>query len=152
MVSLVCGSRRLPGKAIVKERDMLKALVIGFSLAVVGSAGVLAQQAAPPIKRTILQKSDIPGTDKEVVLGLAEIAADVNIGRHTHPGPEQGTVTEGELILMIDGQPEKTIKTGESYQVPPGAVHDAKSGGGKPVKVIAAYVVPKGQPLAMPAK
>lgn len=131
---------------------MLKALVICCTLAVAGSAGALAQQATPPIKRTILQKADVPGTNMEVVLGLAELSAGVSIGRHSHPGPEQGTVTEGELILMIDGQPEKVVKAGESYQVPMGAVHDAKTGGGKPAKVIAVYVVPKGQPLATPAK
>ena len=114
-------------------------------------AGVQAQQP-PPIKRTILQKSDVPGTSMEVVLGLAEISPGVNIGRHTHPGPEQGTVIEGELVLLVEGQPEKTVKVGESYQVPMGTVHDAKSAGDKPVKVIASYVVPKGGPLATPAK
>jgi quercetin dioxygenase-like cupin family protein len=83
---------------------------------------------------------------------VAEIASGVNIGRHSHPGPEEGTVTEGELVLLVEGQPEKIVKMGESYQVPPGTVHDAKTGGGKPAKVIAVYVVPKGQPLATPAK
>jgi quercetin dioxygenase-like cupin family protein len=132
---------------------MLRKLALVAALAVLATAGTLqAQQATPPIKRTILQKSDIPGTNLEVVLGLAEVAPGVLVGRHTHPGPEQGTVTEGELILMIEGQAEKTVKAGESYQVPVGAIHDAKAGGDKPVKVIASYVVPKGQPLATPAK
>jgi quercetin dioxygenase-like cupin family protein len=115
--------------------------------------GVLdAQQAASPIKRTILQKADVPGTNFEVVLGMAEIAAGANVGRHTHPGPEQGTVTEGELVLMVEGHPEKTVRAGESYQVAADTIHDGKTGGGKPAKVIAVYVVPKGQPLATPAK
>ena len=34
------------------------------------------------------------------------------------------------FILKVDGQPEKSIKLGESYQVPMGTVHDAKTGGG----------------------
>jgi quercetin dioxygenase-like cupin family protein len=74
----------------------------------------------------------------------------VNIGRHTHPGPESGFVLEGEFVLLIDGQPEKTVKVGESYQVPSGAIHDGRTGS-KGAKVIATYVVEKGKPLASPA-
>ena len=53
---------------------------------------------------------------------------------------------EGEMTLMVQGQPDKVLKAGESYQVPPGAVHDAKTGAAG-AKVIATYVVEKGKPL-----
>ena len=82
---------------------------------------------------------------------MAEIAPGVNAGRHTHPGPETGTVTEGEMVLMIDGQPDKTLKAGDSYQIPAGIVHDVRTVGG-PAKVVAVYMVPKGMALASPAK
>ena len=101
----------------------------------------ITQQTAT-IKRTPLQKFDVPGTNYETVIGIAEIVPDVNIGRHTHPGPESGFMLEGEMILMITGQADKTVKVGESYQVPPGAIHDAKTGP-KGAKVIATYVVEK---------
>ena len=42
------------------------------------------------------------------------------------------------------------VQVGGSYQVPSGAVHDAKAGE-KGGKVIATYVVEKGKPLASPA-
>src|SRR2546426_6705630 len=86
----------------------------------------LAQQTAT-IKRTPLQKFDVPGTNYETVIGIAEIVPNVNIGRHTHPGPESGYMLEGEMVLLVDGHPEKTVRTGESYQVPSGAIHDARS-------------------------
>ena len=107
-------------------------------------------QGAQNIKRTPLQKFEVPGTNYETVIGIAEVVPNVNIGRHTHPGPESGYVLEGEMTLLIDGQPPKTLKVGESYQVPAGAIHDGKSGE-KGVKVIATYVVEKGKPLATPA-
>ena len=47
----------------------------------------MTQQTAN-IKRTPLQKFDVPGTNFETVIGMAEIVPNVNIGRHTHPGPE----------------------------------------------------------------
>jgi quercetin dioxygenase-like cupin family protein len=85
------------------------------------------------------------------VIGIAEIVPNVNIGRHTHPGPESGYMLEGEMTLLVDGQPPKSLKAGESYQVPPGVIHDAKTGAAG-AKVIATYVVEKGKPLASPAQ
>jgi quercetin dioxygenase-like cupin family protein len=102
------------------------------------------------IKRTPLQKFDVPGTSYETVIGIAEVGPNVTIGRHTHPGPESGYMLEGEMVLMIDGQPDRTVRAGESYRIPPGAVHDGRSGPAG-AKVIATYVVEKGKPLAAPA-
>jgi len=33
----------------------------------------------------------------------------------TLPGPESGYLLEGELVLLVDGQPPKPLKAGESY-------------------------------------
>ena len=113
-----------------------------------------AQQPSPAgaqtIKRTPLQRFDVPGTSYETVIGLAEVGPNVAIGRHTHPGPESGYMLEGEMVLIVQGQPDKLVKAGESYQVPAGAVHDGRSGP-QGAKVIATYVVEKGKPLASPA-
>ena len=129
-------------------RIPLCALMIAFA-----GGHAYAQQAtapAPTIKRTPLQRFDVPGTHYETVIGIAEIVPNANIGRHTHFGPESGYMLEGEMTLLVDGQPAKLVRAGESYQIPPGAVHDGRSGahGGK---VIATYVVEKGKALATPA-
>jgi quercetin dioxygenase-like cupin family protein len=137
---------------------MFRKMLIGVALVVFGIANLAtAQQQLPAatqqtatIKRTPLQKFDVPGTNYETVIGMAEIVPNVNIGRHTHPGPESGYMVEGEMVLFVEGQPEKTVKVGESYQVPPGAIHDAKTGPAG-AKVVATYVVEKGKPLASPA-
>jgi len=108
-------------------------------------------QGAQGIKRIPLQRFDIPDTAWETVIGLAEIAANVAIGRHTHPGPESGYLIEGSFELLIDGEKPRLLKAGDSYKVPPRVIHDAKTGP-TGAKVIATYVIPKGQPLATPAK
>ena len=111
-------------------------------------AGVaIAQQTG--IKRTPLQKLDFPA-GYNTVTAIAEVPAGGAAGRHTHPGAETGYVLEGELELIIDGKPPMKIKAGESYQIPEGAVHDAKAGD-KPFKVLGVYVVKAGEPLAKPA-
>lgn len=127
------------------RRVLVAAVVLSFV-----TVGLLSAQQAPPIKRTPLQKFDVPGTSYETVIGLAEIAPNVSVGRHTHPGPESGYVLEGDFTLLVEGRPPLALKAGESYQVPSGAVHDARSGD-KGAKVIATYVVEKGKPLASPA-
>jgi quercetin dioxygenase-like cupin family protein len=114
---------------------------------------ITAQQttAPPTIKRTPLQKLDVPGSpNMEVITGTAEIVPNANIGRHTHFGAETGYVIEGTLTLLVEGKPPVTLKPGDSYQIPASAIHDAKAGEGG-AKVLAVYVVEKGKPLASPA-
>ena len=129
----------------------MKRLLACIAVLTVALTGAALGQAGGPIKRTPLQKFDVPGTNYETVIGIAEIVPNVSIGKHTHPGPESGYMLEGEMTLMVAGQPDKVVKAGESYVVPPGAVHDAKTGAAG-AKVIATYVVEKGKPLASPAQ
>lgn len=118
------------------------ALTLAFVVATVAVAA-----AQPTIKRSVLQKTDVPGSAYESVLGLAEVPAGVAIGLHTHPGTEQGTLIEGEIMLSVEGQPDKTLKAGDSWQIPANTPHDAKAGPSG-AKVIAVYTVEKGKPLA----
>ena len=127
---------------------MIKKLLLGLAVvAVAGASVAIAQQTG--IKRTPLQKLDFPA-GYHTVTAIAEVPAGGAAGRHTHPGAETGYVLEGELELLIDGQPPMKIKAGESYQIPEGAIHDAKAGD-KPFKVLGVYVVKAGEPLAKPA-
>ena len=127
---------------------MIKKLLLGLTVvAFAGASVAIAQQTG--IKRTPLQKLDFPA-GYNTVTAIAEVPAGGAAGRHTHPGAETGYVLEGELELLIDGQPPMKIKAGESYQIPEGAVHDAKAGD-KPFKVLGVYVVKAGEPLAKPA-
>ena len=132
---------------------MLKRVLVVATFAILATAGVLFAQTAPPaggIKRTILQKSDVPGSNHEVIVALVEVPAGIKVGRHTHPGQVGASVIEGSYTILFDGQPEKVFKTGEYLQIPTGAVHDEWPGD-KPAKLIAVYVVEKGKPLATPA-
>jgi quercetin dioxygenase-like cupin family protein len=129
----------------------MKRLFAAVAVLTLALTGAALAQSGGPIKRTPLQKFDVPGTNFETVIGMAEIVPNVNIGKHTHPGPESGFMLEGAMTLLVDGQPPKELKAGDSYVVPPGAVHDAKTGAAG-AKVIATYVVEKGKPLASPVQ
>jgi quercetin dioxygenase-like cupin family protein len=128
---------------------MRPALLLATAI-VAFTATVDAQTPAPAIKRTLMQRFDI-APDREVVLGMAEIPPGMAAGRHTHFGTETGYVAEGSASLEIEGETPKLLKAGDSYVIPVGKVHDAKTVGDKPVRVIATYIVEKGKPLATPA-
>jgi quercetin dioxygenase-like cupin family protein len=128
---------------------MLKKIVLGLTvIAFAVSGAAFAQQTG--IKRTPLQKVDFP-QGYTTVTAIAEVPAEGASGRHSHPGVETGYVLEGELELLIDGKPPMKLKAGDSYQIPEGAVHDAKAFGDKPMKVLGVYIVKAGEPLAKPA-
>jgi quercetin dioxygenase-like cupin family protein len=128
---------------------MIRKILLGLSVVAFACAGAaVAQQGG--IKRTPLQKVEFPD-GYNTVTGLAEIPAGGAAGRHTHPGIETGYVMEGEADLLIEGQPPLHLKAGDSYQIPAGAIHDAKVSGDKPLKVLGVYVVDKTRPLASPA-
>lgn len=114
-----------------------------------------AQQAPPqpsPVKRTPLGKVEVPGSNYEVVFGITELAAGFKSGRHSHPGQVLAYVAEGEFWYLVDGQPERIYKVGESLQLPDRAIHNEGAAGGNPVKVFAVFVVEKGQPLVQPVQ
>ena len=107
----------------------------------------------PPvgIKRTLLQSIDFPEGYKTVT-GLAEVLPGHASGMHTHPGIETGYVLDGEVLMIVEGQPDRTLKAGDSFVIPPGAKHDVKSIGSMPAKAVSVFVVDKSKPLASPAK
>jgi|SRR5665213_2489379 len=125
---------------------MIKKIILGLAVAAFAFAGSAVAQG---IKRTPLQKIDFPD-GYTTITGIAEVPAGGAAGRHSHPGIETGYVLEGELELLIDGKPPMKLKAGDSYQIPAGAIHDAKAGD-KPFKVLAIYIVDKTKPLATPA-
>jgi quercetin dioxygenase-like cupin family protein len=126
------------------------ATVAGASFVVVGLvAGAWAQQ--PAFKRTVLQQADISVTGREAVTALAEFPPSVAAGRHTHPGEEIGYVLEGQVLLEQEGKPAVTLKAGQAFLIPSGAIHNATNTGSGVARVLANYIVEKGKPMATPA-
>ncbi len=132
---------------------MTKRMMMGTGVTaalVVAALGTLAAQA-PAVKRTILQQHEISAPGREVVMALAEFPAGAETGRHTHPGEEVSYVQAGPIVLEIDGQPAKTLQTGEPFFVPAGLIHNAHPAAGGTAKILVTYVVEKGKPVTTPA-
>ena len=128
------------------------AAIIVAAIALGGVLDRIAFAQQPGITRTILQRTDIPGSSThEAVMAIAEIPAGVSAGRHRHAGIEMGYVLEGSVLLEREGQPPVTMTAGSAFTNEAG-VHDAKNTGTKPVKILAVYLVEKGKPLAEPVR
>jgi quercetin dioxygenase-like cupin family protein len=119
------------------------------TIVLAGLLGPATAQEGLKIKRTPLETVDSP-PGYQTVMGFAEIAPNTCGGRLSHPGIETSYVLEGGFTLKIDGQPDRPLKAGDTFQIPAGVIHDGCTGnnGGKVLNVM---VIEKGKPLASPA-
>jgi len=144
------------------DRDYHRVIFPGGTVTMIAALATMAMTDLPsaqqpagtpptaPIKRTILQKADVPGTNLEIIYATVEISAGFKAGRHNHPGVVMGQIIDGDFWLQLDGQPEQVFRAGESLTLPDRAVHN-EGALDKPVKLNVVYVVEKGKPLASPA-
>jgi quercetin dioxygenase-like cupin family protein len=131
----------------MKLNDLRPGLVAaGLALA---ASALLAQSSG--LTRTLVGHGDVSVPGREAVVARVEVAPGAYAGRHTHPGDEISYVLDGEAELLIQGQPPRIVKAGESFIIPAGTVHDAHNASDKPIHLLGVYVVEKGKPLATPA-
>jgi quercetin dioxygenase-like cupin family protein len=105
-------------------------------------------ELAGRLTRTEVQRgpSSIPG--REIVQVLTELPAGMESGWHTHPGEEVGYVMGGTVELRVEGAPDRTLRAGEGFLVPPRTPHNARDLGPGTGRLLSTYVVEVGQPLA----
>ena len=120
------------------------------AIAFLSAAALAAQQAG--FVRIPLQTQDLSTPGKIAVQVRGEFDPGFGTGRHTHPGEELTYILEGEIEVRVDGQPPRIVKAGETFFLPAGVVHEGVNASNAKVKVLATYIVEKGQPLAQPVK
>jgi quercetin dioxygenase-like cupin family protein len=123
-----------------------------FMVAAVALAvGAVADDAQPQPERKILERHDQSGVaGKEVVVGTATLPAGTAIGFHAHPGDEAGYLSKGSVIWKRRGQPDQTLKAGDSFFNPRGSVHSVVAADSGTSVVISTWIVDKGKPMATP--
>ena len=104
----------------------------------------------PPITRTPLQSAEAPDTAHSVQSYLVTVAPHATVARHTHPGVEVGYVVSGTATVSVAGQPNRSVKAGDSWAFPAGAPHVLVNTGDVPDQLVVTYVVEKDKPLSSP--
>jgi quercetin dioxygenase-like cupin family protein len=127
-----------------------------LALMALAASGTLAQQASAPATPPVVTKpivvSPLTGDDKkEVVLMSVLIQPNGAVPLHTHPGDCVGTVVEGSVELLVDGQPPRRLAAGEAYANPRGTVHGFRNAGDAQARLLNSLVVDKGAPRVQPA-
>lgn len=116
-----------------------------------GVALLPARAADAPITRTPLQSADAPDAAHSVQSYLVTVAPHAVVPRHTHPGVEMGYCVSGAMTVSLAGQPERTVKAGDSWAFAAGAPHSLANTGEVPAQLVVTYVVEKDKPLSSPA-
>jgi len=98
-----------------------------------------------------LQDQDVSVAGHHAVTALIEVAVGGSAARHTHPGEEIGYVIEGTYEFGINGEPSRTLKAGDGFQIPAETPHAGGKPGDAKSRILITYVVEKGKPLASPA-
>jgi quercetin dioxygenase-like cupin family protein len=99
------------------------------------------------IKRTDLVRHDLDVEGREVIQVLVDFDPGVTSPKHSHPGAEVAYVVSGSFEYQLEGQPNVTLKAGESLYIPAGTAHVAKNVGKDKASELATYIVKKDTPL-----
>lgn len=129
--------------------QLLSAAVLAMSVA----SPCLAQQASPPpYSSRPIMVSPLTGDEKrELVLLSVAIQPAGAVPMHTHPGDCAGSVVEGTVELLVEGQAPRRVAAGEAYNNLRGTVHGFRNVGDSPARLLNSLVVDKGVPRAEPA-
>ncbi len=136
-------------------------LVPAVALVALAAYSVQAQQASAPTAPLYASKpimvAPVTGDDKkEMVLMSVSIQPTGAVPMHTHPGDCVGSVLEGLVELVVEGQPPRRVAAGEAYSNLRGTVHGFRNVGDAQARLLNSLVVDKGaprvQPPAEPAK
>lgn len=130
------------------------AMVVGL-VAAAGAYVAYGQQPASPPQSYVSKPivvSPLSGDDKrEVVIMSVDIQPAGAVPMHTHPGDCVGSVLEGTVELIVEGQAPRRVAAGEAYSNPLGTVHGFRNVGDGQARLLNSLVVEKGVPRVQPA-
>ena len=125
-----------------------------LSCAICAATGLVATkvdaQAQAGLTRTVIQKTEYPGDKHVCILMTVDIDANFLVARHTHPGVESTYLITGGGVLSVKDQPDRVLKAGEGFQIPPEVPHKLQNGPA-PTRLAITYIVEKDKPLVTPA-
>ena len=84
--------------------------------------------ALPPGSNQILRAPITIAEGLEVIISDVIIPAGAAVPRHYHPGEEFIYVIKGSAVHVEEGKPDTILKAGDSYVIPPLAVHAPRGG------------------------
>ena len=121
------------------------------ALAMISTAAIAEE--FPPLQRVPVLEEAIPSANPAIKLvrgARVRFAPRQTTGLHRHPISVAGVVTAGSFVFKSEGQPEKIIKTGDTFFEPAGVVSERfdNASSTEPAELIAFYLTDaKDRPL-----
>jgi len=118
-------------------------------IAAIAAAGALicVAHAQDSAGRKELKRSDLTGTNMEVVVSVSETKPGETLARHLHHGEEALYVLEGATAELPDGKQISLATGSANINVREVAHGGFKIVGDKTLKLLTVHVVDKGKPL-----
>jgi len=82
----------------------------------------------PPGSNEVLRSPLVGTPGIEVIVSDVVIPPNGQVARHYHPGEEFLYVIEGSAIHVEQGKPDLPLEVGDSYAIPPRAIHSPRGG------------------------
>ena len=122
---------------------MKQTLIAVVALSAISAAAIA--EDFPPLQRVPVLEEAIPSTNPPVKLvrgARIRFAPGQPTGFHRHPISVAGVVTAGSFIFKREGEPEKVIKTGDSFFEPAGVTTERfdNASGTEPAEIVAFYL------------
>lgn len=105
------------------------------------TAQTMLQDAAPPF---------IPDGAHAMTLVVEYQPGDGGAPPHRHPGPAFGVVLEGEMLMELEGEPERVVRAGEAFWEPGGDLIHYQDGNNRddvPLRFLVTCLCPPGEPM-----
>lgn len=146
---------------------MTKHLLLASALCLAGPAA-LAQQTAPAaaphgggqaahgasaaagaaFRATVLHETPLLGTERRIYrLYTIDLGPSGATPRHMHPGDEIALVTEGAVMLEMEGEAPRTFHVGQTFHPPPMTPHVARNASATvPARLTVSSITEAGRP------
>ncbi|MQY12548.1 hypothetical protein SRB5_26830 [Streptomyces sp. RB5] len=105
------------------------------------TALTMLQDVTPPF---------IPEGAQAMTVVIEYPAGDGGAPPHKHPGPAFGLVLEGEMLMELEGEPERVIRAGEAFWEPGGDLIHYQDGNNRddiPLKFTVTMMCAPGKPM-----
>jgi len=87
-----------------------------------------ANTRPPPGSNQMMRAPVSVADGLEVIISDVVIPANATVPRHYHPGEEFLYVLEGSAVHVEEGQPDRILAVGDTYVIPPRAIHSPRGG------------------------
>ncbi|WP_157250735.1 cupin domain-containing protein [Nonomuraea typhae] len=107
---------------------------------------------------TVLQEAQPPFIPKDahaMTVVVEYPPGDPGAPPHRHPGPAFGFVLEGEMLMELEGEPERVIRAGEAFWEPGGDVIHYQDGNNRedgPLRFTVTMLCEPGRPMFVPVE